>query len=118
MEIRIAKHVKQLRSHGSRLRQLFRSIGPEPLTVANLAHLGNRHLIVRIVCEFRLKLLLGPAQVTKFQRQYSLVGMSASNGGLNFQRMMKTAQAVLRISHEEIYISHKHIRIRWSGRSS
>src|ERR1700687_836318 len=101
MEIRIAKHVKQLRSRGSRLRQLFRRIGPELLTVTDLAHFGNRHLIVRVVCEFRLELFLGPAQVAKFQRQYSLVGVSASNGGLNFQRMMKTAQAVLRISHEE-----------------
>src|ERR1700686_969088 len=102
MEIRIAEHIKQLRSHGSRLRQLFRPIRPEPLTVPDLAHPGNRHLIVRVVCEFRLTLLLGPAQVAKFQRQYSLVGMSTSNGGLNFQRMMKTAQAVLRITHEEI----------------
>src|ERR1700739_4716917 len=101
MEVRIAEHVKQLRSRGSRLRQLFRRIGPELLTVADLAHLGNRHLIVWVVCDFRLELLLGPAHLAKFQRQYSLVGMSASNVGLNFQRMMKTAQAVLRISHEE-----------------
>ena len=56
VEVRIAKHVKQLGSHGSGLRQLFGRIGPASLVVPDLAHLGDRQLIVRVVREFRLEI--------------------------------------------------------------
>ena len=96
-EVGIAKHVEQFRSHGSGFRQLLRRIGIVPLVVPDLAHLGNRQLIIRVVSEFRLKLILSPVQVALFQRQNSLIGMGSANGWLNFQRMMKTAQSSLRV---------------------
>ena len=61
---------------------------------------------------------LGIKEVAQLQRQDSLIGMSSSNGGLNFQRMMKVAQPILRISHEEIECPNKHIGIGGSGASS
>src|ERR1039458_7131029 len=44
--------------------------------------------------------------------------MSSPNGGLNFQRMMKTAQAIFLFSHGEIELPNEHIRIRQGGGGS
>ncbi len=99
VEVRIAQHVEQLRSHGSGLRQLFRRIGPALLAIANLAHFGDCRLVVGIVCEFCLELILGRAQVAESYVQYSLIGMSSANSGFKFQRMMKTAEPILVFSH-------------------
>src|ERR1700738_3300582 len=101
MEVRIAKHIKQLRSRGSGLRQLFGRIRPEPLMVANLSHLSDRSLIIWIICQLCTEFALSFVQVAIFQRKDACVCMCAANLRIDFQRMMKIAQAIVGVSHEE-----------------